>query len=841
MKIKWLRLGFKVFWVAPLLLAVVFGMLVLTWAYRSKTMLDGKTSAPGLDHAVSIRRDASDVAHIEAKTARDAWFSVGWLHASERGWQLEFNRRVVRGTLSEVFGEATLNADKTLRTLGIRQAAQAQLEALPAQTRAVLEAYAAGVNAYWASTDRLSTPEFAILGVDPRPQARTGQYWSPADSVGWSLIMALDLGGNWANEGVRAQLASKLDTESIWQLMPPYPGEAPASSTDFAQMYKRLGVFSEDSDSAHLSPQTDPNNAAHQVAKWVEGLGKTQGVGSNNWVVSGQRTQTGMPLLANDPHLGLTAPAIWYFAHIKATEIGENGALNVIGATLPGLPFVVLGHTAGVAWGFTNTGPDVQDLYLEQIDPNNAGRYRMPQTLGDEVVWAPFEVREERIAVKGEGDVVIQVRSTRHGPVVSDLNGYQWLDRNRYALALRWSALDADNATVEAGVRSNHAQNVNELIQAYRSYHSPMQNVVMADTTGRIAYKAVGRVPIRSSDNDLRGVVPAPGWEPRFEWQGWIPFEDTPQDDGRNGWVATANQRIHDDTYPYFLTQDWVVPYRKQRIDELIAKTPLHSIRSFAAIQNDVISLEARQWLPLLRAIDSTHALHAAAMAQLEAWNGQMSASSPAPLMFNAWLAQLGQRLIQDRLGESLYARVATGKRQFRPGLLEIVRSQDVRWCGQSGCEVKMREAWDAALTDLSTRYGADVGHWRWGDAHLAISEHKPFHKVWPLREFFDVRVPSSGDAFTVNVGQYKLDDADQPFANRHAASLRAIYDLSNLDRSVFIYQTGQSGNVLSNRYRDMSQEWAQGRYRSLRMNPKTILHTLTLMPQTQTQAPAPQ
>ena len=831
MNVKWIKPTWRVLWIGPLLLAVAFGMTVLVWAYRSKATLDGELRVTGLAQPVEITRDESDVAHIRARTAADAWFSMGWLHAQERGWQLDFNRRVVRGRLSEVFGDKTLVADQTLRILGIQHAAQQQYENLPADVQDVLKAYAAGINAYWAQTDRLSTPEFAILGVDPRPEAKSQNYWTPVDSVGWSLIMALDLGGNWGNEMVRAQLASKLPTEAVWQLMPPYPGEKPATATDFAQMYKRLAVYNDEFQTA-AAPSAGASDAATAVAHWVSGLGQVKGLGSNNWVVSGQRTQSGMPLLANDPHLGLTAPAIWYFTHLQATETPEGQApLNVVGATLPGLPFVVLGHTKGVAWGFTNTGPDVQDTYLEQIDPNDSTRYRLPKPDDAEAAWASFETRQELIRVKGGDDVALQVRSTRHGPVISDLPAYQWLDRKRYALTLRWSALDANNATVEAGVRSNVAQSVPELIQAYRSYHSPMQNVVMADTTGRIAYKAVGAVPVRAADNDLRGVVPAPGWEPRFDWQGWVPYEDTPQDDGATGWLATANQRVHAPDYPYFLTQDWVVPYRKKRIDQLLAKTPLHSVRSFAAIQNDVISLEARAWLPHMHTIVSTHPMNGAAQSIMKDWTGQMSVDSAAPLIFNAWLAQLGQRVIRERLGAPLFDRVATGKQQFRPGLLAIIEANDKAWCGEGGCAERVNQAWDAALVALSERYGPDLTAWRWGDAHRAISEHKPFGKIWPLKRFFDVSVPSAGDGFTVNVGQYKLDDSDQAFANRHAASLRAIYDLSNLERSVFIYQTGQSGNVLSNRYRDMSQEWAQGRYRALRMEPKTVVNRLSLLP----------
>ena len=821
-------------WVLPLLLAVGVGMVVLWWAFHTRTAMDGEVQLHGLQQKVTIQRDGADVPHIKASSPRDAWFSLGWLHASERAWQLEFNRRVVRGTLSEILGDATLGADKTLRILGIRRAAERQLANLPESAQAALQAYADGINQYYASNPKMLTPEFTILGVDPRAQAKEGTYWQAADSVGWALIMALDLGGNWGNESVRAQLAQRLSTQAIWELMPAYPGEKPATSTDFAQMYKRLGVYS-DSPQASAAPSNGGQMLAQAMgqaaAQWVQRLGQVEGVGSNNWVVAGQRTQSGMPLLANDPHLGLSAPAIWYFAHMESAPDGDNRALNVMGATLPGMPFVVLGRTKGVAWGFTNTGPDVQDLYLEQVDPNAPERYRLPTDAQGEVAWGEFEVRSEVIRVKGEDDVTLQVRATRHGPVVSDAGGYDWLDRSRYVLALRWSALDDDNATVLAGFNGNLAQTVDELLTAYRDYHSPMQNVVVADTKGRIAYKAVGKVPVRQADNDLMGVVPAPGWEPRFDWAGWIPFDQTPQDSGGKGWIATANQRIHGPEYQPFLTQDWVMPYRQNRIEQMIGATPLHSVSSFKTMQNDVKSLEALAWLPILESVQSTHPLSAQAMALVKASAGEMRADSAAPLLFNQWVLELAHRVIRPQLGDALFEQVYKAKRQFRPGLLAIMQSDNRQWCAEQGCAAHAAAAWDAALNTLSERHGLDITQWRWGQAHLAVSAHKPFGKVPLLSHIFDVRVPSAGDGFTVNVGQYHVDDADNPFINHHAASMRAIYDLSNLDRSLFIYQTGQSGNVLSNRYRDMAQEWAQGEYRSLSMRPRQVIGTLVLKP----------
>ncbi len=821
-------------WALPLLLAVLAGVVVLWWAFQTRTVMDGEMQIKGLQQAVAIQRDDADVPHIQAATPQDAWFSLGWLHASERGWQLEFNRRVVRGTLSEILGEATLSSDKTLRILGIRHAAQRQLDKLPANVQAALQAYANGINQYYASNPKALTPEFAILGVDPRPEGQTGTYWQPVDSVGWALIMALDLGGNWSNEAVRAQLAQRLSTQAIWELMPPYPGEKPATATDFSQMYRRLGVYSNSAQSSAAPKQASTLLAqamGQAAATWVSRLGQVQGVGSNNWVVSGQRSQTGMPLLANDPHLGLSAPAIWYFAHMQAKAVDGGRALNVMGATLPGLPFVVLGRTTEVAWGFTNTGPDVQDLYLEQINPTAAQRYRLPSDAKGAVAWGAFETREEVIRIKGADDVRLQVRTTRHGPVISDAGSYDWLNRSRYALALRWSALDDDNTTLLAGLNGNFAQSVDELFTAFRDNHSPMHNVVAADTQGHIAFKAMGKVPVRRADNDLSGVVPAPGWEPRFDWVGWIPFEQTPQDNGDKGWIATANQRIHPANYGHFLTQDWIEPYRQNRITQMIAATPRHSVDSFKAIQNDVKSLEALAWMPVLEKVQGTHPLSAQAMALVKASGGEMRADAAAPLIFNQWVLELAERVIRPRLGDDLYAQVYKARRQFRPGLLAIMSGENTQWCGEKGCQAVATAAWDAALVKLEKRHGQDMGQWRWGQSHTALSAHKPFDKVAVLKHGFDVSVPSAGDGFTVNVGQYHVDDADLPFINRHAASMRAIYDLSNLDRSLFIYQTGQSGNVLSSRYRDMAQAWATGQYRPLNMHPQQITGTLKLTP----------
>jgi penicillin amidase len=556
------------------------------------------------------------------------------------------------------------------------------------------------------------------------------------------------------------------------------------------------------------------------VQEWSRALGEVEGKGSNNWVVSGGRSVSGKPLLANDPHLGLSAPAIWYVARLQAPDVPGVRGMDVIGATLPGTPFVVLGRTPEVAWGFTNTGPDVQDLYLEQLHPDDPRRYRVPAPPGQQV-WARFEQRPETFRVKGQPDVVHSVRRTRHGPVLSDVPGRlrERVATERYAVALRWTALDADNRNVMATLASNRARSVDDLLIAYRDFHSPMQSAVMADTSGRIAFKAIGRVPLRAADNDIRGVAPAPGWDARYDWTGWLPFEDTPQDEGGRGWIATANQRIHAADYPHFLTQDWAAPYRQDRIETLLERTPQHSFASFQAMHGDLHAEATLRLLPFLRDAPSSHPQAGSVKALLKDFQGEMRGDGAAPLIFSVWAdeftrAVVGARLGQDRF-EALY-----GKRLFRNAMEGILERDDAAWCGQEGCRAASGAALDRALERIAQMQGPDVARWRWDRAHPAVSVHRPFSNVGALAPLFEVRQPTGGDPFTLNVGQYHLDKADAPFANRHAASLRAVYDLSDPERSVFIYQTGQSGHPFSRRYRDMSEEWAAVGYRPLQMRP---------------------
>jgi penicillin G amidase len=797
------------------LLAVLALLCVIlaVYVWRSFPTLSGQQQVQGLQSSVRISRDGADITHIFAQTPNDAAFALGYTHAQERSWQLEFNRRIMHGQLSEILGPATLETDKLMRSLGIVRAAQRQLEGFPQDIKDQLAAYAAGINNFHATSGQALPPEFHLMRIQPG-------LWTATDSVGWAVMMALDLGGNWGTEFARLSAAQKLPTAKLWQLFPAYPGEQPASSVDLSKLYADLGVFNTQAlatTTAAVTPTPDLIGGE---------VGNVQGKGSNNWVVAGSRTASGKPLLANDPHLGLSAPAIWYFARINVTAPGAaQPSTDVVGASLPGLPGVLLGRTAKVAWGFTNTGPDVQDLYLEQINPANPAQYKTPTG------WADFASRSETIKIKGQPDLRYTVRSTRHGPVISDAQAFhgQVIDLQKYTIALRWSGLDQDNRTVVAGLNAQKAHSVDELFAAYADYHSPMQNVVAADTTGRIAYKAVGKVPVRSAANDIKGIAPAPGWDAKYDWAGWLPYAQTPSDDGTKGWVATANQRIHAPSYPHFLTQDWTTPQRFDRIEALLAASPKHDLASMQRIQADTVSITTQTLLPTLRATASNHPLAGAAQALLKDFQGDMRADSAAALVFATWADELTRGLIVPQLGEAKF-KALYGKRHFRATVEQAMASNDAFWCGVKTCAVQSSEALGRALDRLAKLYSNDPAAWRWGAAHPARSIHKPLGNVAALAKVFDVMVPSGGDAWTVNVGQYWAGDA-QPFHNRHAASLRSVFDLANLENSQFIYQTGQSGLVFSSRYRDMSTPWAQGGYRPLQLQGAIVGAELVLKP----------
>jgi penicillin amidase len=801
---------------AALLLAALLVLVAASFFwYRSagQPQISGKLQMTGLQDPVDIVRDAEGIPHIYAKSAHDAYFALGVAHAQDRLWQMEMNRRVAAGRVAEVLGPAALDTDRFLRTLGIRRNAEAIVRNLAPDARSALDAYAEGVNRYLEQRSGPLPPEFLLTGA-PKPAP-----WEPADSIAWQTMMAWDLSANWTQELLRMRLAQRMDMAHIQAFLPPYPGDAPLHTQDYTSLYRSLaGTAAQLEKVSRIAPPS-----------------LVEGMGSNNWVLGSRRSATGKPLLANDPHLGLTAPALWYFAHLSAP------GLNVIGATLPGVPAVTLGHNDQIAWGLTNTAPDVQDLFIEQINPDNEAQYRTPDG------WAVFDRRTETIRVKGQPDVQLTVRETRHGPVITGalpLADRAPVDARTHVMAFSWTALRPDDMTFQASLRLNRARDWEQFLAAMRDFSAPQQNVVYADVTGNVGFIAPGRIPVRRRDNDLKGLAPAPGWDARYDWTGFIPFDELPREyNPLSQQIVTANQKIVGPAYPHFITSEWTLPYRAQRIASLLEAKPLHDLDSFATIQKDDVSLAARELLPLPGRTAPKSEQAGSALAALKQWDGKMDAARFEPLVYNAWMRELSRQLFAAPLGEALMKDYWEQRNIHQP-TAEALRTMDAGnlWC--SGAQVRnnlprcadvMSASLDAALADLRTRYGNDMQAWKWGTAHEALSEHRPFSKVPSLASYFDIRLPSSGDTYTVNVGRHNLRDEAAPFTSHHAASLRALYDLSNLENSRFIHSTGQSGNVFSPLYSNYAQRWKDVAYlpmHTVRAEvEKGMLGTLSLLP----------
>jgi penicillin G amidase len=820
---------------AAALLVVVLGLVAALWIYAQRTLpvTQGELQLPGAAAELRIERDVHGIPTVHASSLRDAAYGLGVAHAQDRLWQMETQRRIGAGRLSEVFGAGALPTDRFLRHLGVRRAAQAQWAQLSASSRALLQAYADGVNAVLQTQLRARPPEFLVLGVQPEP-------WDPIDSLAWTIMMSWDLGGNWNTELLRLRLALVMPVERINELLPSYPGDAPRVTgsegglSDYAAFFRSLG----------LGGPAAPKKAAGPAAASGSGLATAwaalpdiappsgvEGVGSNNWVLAGNHSSTGSPLLANDPHLKLSAPSLWYLARIVVPPVpGQDDAaargLRVAGATLPGLPLVVLGQNADIAWGFTNTGPDVQDLYLEQVDPADPARYRTPDG------WAAFDSVTDQIRVKGQPAVPVTLRHTRHGPVISDagiapdlLDGAAGAAPPALVLALRWTALDPDTDPVATGLAFMQARSVDEFVAATRSWVAPMQSMVVADRAGRIGMVAPGRVPLRRADNELQGQVPAPGWEARFDWDGWVPVDETPREfDPPRGWIATANQKIVPADYVHYITSEWAVPYRKQRIDQLLAARPQHSLDDLATLQADQRSLAVPLLLPYLKRAQSSHPLAAAAQQVLAGFDGEVAAGSAAPLIYWAWQRQLAQGVFADDAGEALWNR-SLSTRTFIDSLQAVLARDDARWCDDQGtpaaetCAQQSGAALTRALDELQAAWGDDVAGWRWGQAHQARSEHRPFSRVPALARLFELRAPVGGDTFTVNVSRVGLrPDATtgELYLDEHGPSLRALYDVADPGRSRVMHSTGQSGIVFSPLYRSFVQPWQKVAYVSL-------------------------
>jgi penicillin amidase len=776
-----------------LLLLVLVGVAEIARFKASLPAYDGTVRVAGLSAPVTILRDAHAVPHIIAKSRADALFGLGYAEAQDRLWQMVFLRRVMQGRLAEMVGAAGVGTDEFMRTLGFYRLAEQAAARLDPETRHLLEAYAAGVNAY-LKTRRGPLPiEFALMGVTPEP-------WRPADSIVVFKYMQFTLSENMYAELARARLAARLSKRQIEDLFPPAPGDPDNPLPDY------LSIF------AHAK------SAALEIP---------DATASNDWVVSGARSVTGLPLLANDPHLPLTIPSIWYLAHLSFP--GED----VVGGVLPGGPGVTLGRNRESAWGMTNTGPDTEDLYLEKLAPGDSGAYLTPSGT------QRFATRQETIQVRFGKPVTITIRATRHGPVLpADWPRVAGLLPHGYVLALAWTALTPDDPSIRANIGIDIAKNTTDIVAIMKDFVSPMQNLVHAHTDGHIGLILPGRVPLRGPANDSLGLVPAKGWEARYDWQGTIPLDKLPRlDDPPSGQIATANNKTVPPDYPYTLTREWAEPYRFERIDQLLAQTPRHSVESFKAIQLDTHDRFAQELLPLLlKAGPWPSAEERQAVVLLSKWDTAMDANRPEPLIFEAWDRALVKRLLADKLGPEFKA-FWSHRAVFT---LNVLRNFEgaARWCDDGtkprSCAAVIRLALSDALAELKAAYGGDMSKWRWGTAHHAVFAHLPLGDLPLIGSLFNREIEASGGAFTIRRGDFRFNDA-RPYAATHGAGYRAIYDLAHPDASLYVITTGESGNVFSPYYDDQIKLWAEGRYIRIPTSPLAVeasaKHRLLLQP----------
>jgi penicillin amidase len=766
-------------------------------------------TVPGLAGRVRIETDGFGIPTIRATTAADAIFALGYVHARDRLWQMEFQRRIGSGRLAEILGERLVATDRFLRTIGFRRAAADSLRALDRQTRGELEAYVGGVNAYLASSSARPI-EFLLLRIRAEP-------FDAVDCLSWAKLMAWDLASsNAANEIRRVRFAAAVGAARAGELFPAVPSEPTIiqdgewnAVSDFRLPVPAAGRAAEVFPGSGLrAPDCDALLRRFALLDDLGFGGET--VGSNSWVLAGSRTKSGRPILANDPHLGLRTPSVWYLARLEAP------GLSVAGATFPGLPTVIIGHNARIAWGLTSLEPDVQDLYLERADPADPGRYFHAGA------WRRFETRAEAIRVRGGPDRVFEVRSSIHGPVVTDvLEGARSLPA---PAALRWTGLDPGDTTSEGFAAINRAGNWAEFLAAASKLHAPGQNLIYADIDGHIGYTASGAIPIRPRKD---GLLPVSG-EGADDWSGYVPFEELPRVfDPPRGFLVTANNRVVSERYPYLLTADWPEPYRARRITDRVLSRDVSSLEDVRAIQQDVVSLQAEDLLPLLLDTRPAGPASARALEQLRRWDRAFTPDSAAAAVYAAWYARLSE-MPQDELGSTPAGGVRS---RF---LINALRA-DSPWCddartpARETCADFKTATLARAVSDLERKLGGDPARWAWKRLHRARFPHGVFDRVPLLSRAFSLEAGAGGDASTVNVGAYRRDGS---FLMTDGPSYRQIVDLSDFSRSLYVHTTGQSGNVFDPAYRNLLPLWRDGRYVSIGGSPQ---HTLILEPKRST------
>lgn len=813
-KPRWRRITRRVVtWGATAALIGAVGLLgFLAWSTRRPfPTIDGTLGVPGLDAPVDVVRDGQGIPHIYAETARDLFAAQGFVHAQDRFWQMDSWRHIGSGRLSEMFGADQVETDAFIRAMGWYELAGAQYDALPPEERGYLDAYAEGVNAY------LDTRSPAELGFEYTilefiNHAYTPEPWSPVDTLVWGKVMAWDLRGNMDNEIDRALLLGELTADEVHLLYPAYPDEAPVIVPTGSERTRGPGI--------EPPPITGRTTALRRAAANVDLLdamtgGWSDGIGSNSWVISGDKTTTGTPLLANDPHLGIRMPSIWHQIGLHCAEPGAACPFDVAGFSFPGVPGVIIGHNATIAWGFTNLGPDVMDLYIERVNPADPDQYEVDGG------WVDMTVRNEVISVAGGEDVEVEVRATRHGPVISDVfDRFDEFDAagvelpDDYVVALRWTALEEVPSLTSTVMGLNRASNWDEFRAALASFSVPAQNVVYADTSGNIGYQAPGLVPVRAAGD---GRIPVPGWDDAYEWVGFIPYDELPSVlNPPAGWIAAANNAVVDGGYPHLLTTDWNLGDRARRIVEMIESRETFSVDDVAAMQFDNRSLAAERIRPLFLAMSTAGLtpLEQEAMAELADWDLANDAESAGAAIFEvAWTTLLGRALDDDVPADI----EPNGGVRWSLAIESLAASPGSRlWDDRTTDAVEDRDdiveaSFVAAVAVIADRLGNEVAEWQWGDLHTATFENETLGRsgIGLIEAQFN-RGPyaTSGGLDIVNATGWTPAEG---FAVDWVPSMRMIVDLGDLDASRWVNTTGASGHTHHEHYDDQIARWRIG------------------------------
>ncbi len=778
---------------------VVVICLVYWLASRSLPDYTDTVEVSHLTAPVEIVRDNANVPHIFGETDNDVFFALGFAHAQDRMWQMITMRRTAQGRLSEVFGTRTLSIDRLLRRLDIYGLSVASVAAQDTRTLAALEAYAAGVN---ARIDQINSealgrgaPELFLFNAPMAP-------WRPADSVAIVKLMGLQLSGHLSAEVIRARTSLALnDADRLSDILPDAPGSGVAALPEYAALFPGLPQFAE-------NIPLDPHPLSPFKPLALAGA-------SNAWAAAPSRSASGGTLLANDPHLSFSAPAIWYLARL---ELSSGG---VIGGTIPGLPVVLTGRSASLGWGLTSSYLDDQDVFIEELNADDPNQYRTPDG------FKAFETRKSIITIKDADPITLTLRWTDNGPVLPGTHfNLNAITPPGHVAALSWTVLSDADTSLSAAMGLMQSRTVAEGIAASERYIAPSQNLTLVDGEN-IALKTIGVMPSRDAKHQSQGRIPSPGWIAENRWQGLMPYTANPEFVAPAGGIlGNTNNKTVDRPFPNHVSFDWGDTQRVQRWQRLMQAREVHTRDSFIEAQLDTVSFTARSLLPLIgkemwftgeAAPDGTpERQRQRALTLLAGWSGEMNEHLPEPLIYAAWLRALQARLIQDDLGplaeEFDHVQPLFIERAFRnvngaAAWCDVRQSAPIETCAEMA-----QSALDDALLWINETWGDNLESLRWGDAHQATHDHQVLGGVPVLRYLVNIRQSTSGGDNTLLRGRTKGSDPD-PYQNVHGAGYRGVYDFADPDSSVFIISTGQSGHFLSRHYDDMAQLWRRGEY----------------------------